>query len=95
MIHIKKGDHGVQMDMKQDGDEITVGVGCGVVIPRSRQSQLQAGPATGDRSWWRCDGVTGTWGRGRRAWRRWRNGGCFGGGREEPAAGGETAAPAA
>jgi hypothetical protein len=41
MIHIKKGDHGVQMDMKKDGDEITVG--CGVVIPRSRQSQLQAG----------------------------------------------------
>jgi hypothetical protein len=61
------------MDMKKDGDEITVG--CGVVIPRSRQSQLQAGPATGDRSGWRCDGVTTTWGRGRRAWRRWRNGG--------------------
>jgi hypothetical protein len=42
MIHIKKGDHGVQMDMKQNGDEITVGCGvvCGVIIPRSRQSQL-------------------------------------------------------
>jgi hypothetical protein len=34
MIHIKKGNHGVQMEMKQDGDEITVV--CGVVIPLSK-----------------------------------------------------------